>query len=220
MAHSHAIKLLSAITTAAKGLEARNMAKARVIHQLHRVKEMAKSLNPNRRFIDKEFDELHVKIVDLIRHEKGLLKRQEEDEHLFQSLKTHIEHLEERLKKSEELLKHSFHNTKKIDEIDTALHSLYKNVVREFDIKGVIPSAEFSVSVGQKGKPHTKKTSRKGKSKGKAAKVAKKDFKLEKLKKLMTVLEEQYKKLKNTEKDTEKLELIRAKIELLKEKLG
>ena len=135
MQHSHTSRLIHAVASAAKNIELRDIAKARLIHQLHSVKELTFTRNPNKRLIEKEFDELHARIVDLVRHEKGLIKLQEEDAQHFGQLREHIAHIEERLKKSEEIVSHSLHNTKKIDEIDKALSSLYKKLLDTFDIK-------------------------------------------------------------------------------------
>lgn len=190
--------LMSALSIAASDIKKRDFSKARMIHQFYKTKEFAKTRGHNKKLIENSFDELHARIVDLVRHEKRLIKRQEEDEHHFKSLKTHIEHLEERLKKSEKMLRHAFYNTQKIDEIDVALSSLYKKVIRVFDLK----------------KSKEAKT-KKGKSKARKAPKAM----IERLKKALAGLESRYRNLKKKGEDTEKLEIIREKIELLKGKL-
>ena len=128
-------KLVSTLGKAAADISKRNLAKARVVYQIHKTKELAKSRNPNRKLIDKEFDELHATIVNLVRHEKQVAKRQEEDEALVKALKEQIFLLEERVHNSEKLLRSVLDNSKKIQDIDDSLVSLYKKVVMAFDLK-------------------------------------------------------------------------------------
>jgi len=196
---SIARKLVHSLSHAANNIAKCDTAKARMIYQLHETKELTQSGNRNRQIINKSFDELHARIVDLVRHEKNLLKRQEEDETEFRRLKVHIEHIEHRLKNSERLVEHFMHNTKKIDEIDRSLGALYTKVVHSFDLQHSLPSSPSGLSA--------------------SSKATKKKSSMTQLKKTMAELEKKYQALKKTSKDTEKLELIRKKIDVLKKKI-
>lgn len=188
--------LVKALSEASVRIEARNKAKSQLICQLHKTKELTKSRNPNRRVIDKEFDELHATIVRLVTHEKALIKRQEEDEGYVKNLKDYITKLEERLHKTEELLKQSLGHAQRIQQIDEAVSNLHRKVIRTFDL-----------SENQAREKHISNKVRT-------------DVKTSMLKRTIADLEKKYETLKKTEKDKDKLLLVRQKIDSLKAKIN